>query len=134
MGEEIDLKELVFGYLRHWKWFLISVFVTLFLGYMYIKKSALLYSASSTIMIKNDRRGGMSEELAAFKELSILGSNNKNVDNEIQVLKSRKIISQVVKKLNLNIIYISIGRIRDNEMYNNSPIKVIFNKKNNILN
>ena len=97
-NDTLNIKDELSKYIRYWKWFVLSVIVALIMGKLYVKKSTLLYSASSTIMIKNDRRSGMSAELAAFKELSVLGGGgNKNVDNEIQVLRSRKILSEVVR-------------------------------------
>ena len=39
-------------------------------------------------IIKNDKKGGLSDELAAFGDLGIVGGSSKNIDNEIEILTS----------------------------------------------
>ena len=95
--------------------------------FLFLRYSTPKYSASTTILIKNDQKGGISAELAAFEDLGIVGGSNKNIDNEIQILKSRKLIGDVVKKLNLNTTYFVEGRVIESEVYKrNSPILLNF--------
>src|SRR5690606_39687242 len=43
---------------------------------------------------------------------------------EIQILKSKSLTERVVKELHLNVSYVSEGKVRDTELYENVPIKV----------
>jgi hypothetical protein len=52
------------------------------------------------------------------------------MDNEIEVIKSRKLIKKTLNELGFNIIYINEGRIKDGEIYNNCPIKILFYNQN----
>src|SRR5690606_39035799 len=45
-------------------------------------------------------------------------------ENEIQILKSKSLTERVVKELHLNVSYVSEGKVRDTELYENVPIKV----------
>ena len=45
----------------------------------------------------------MLSELSAFSDMGIESGLKNNLDNEIEILKSRTLIENTVKKLNLNI-------------------------------
>lgn len=133
IDNSINIRAEIETYLVHWLWYVIGVVFCVVIGYLYNRYTKPQYNATSTILIKNDKKGGISEELAAFKELGGLGSTNKNIENEIQILKSRKIIGDVVKSMNLNVTYLSEGRIKINDIYKNSPIRIDFIKKDSSL-
>ena len=78
-------------------------------------------------MIKDNQKSGISKELAAFEDLGIVGGSANNTDNEIEILKSRKIIGAVVDALHLNTVYYTKGRIKTSELYGNrKPIHVVW--------
>src|SRR4051812_16117001 len=83
------LKDLLTKYLLHWRWFLLSIIVCLLLGFVYLRYNAPVYEVNATILIKDDKKGGtIGDELSAFQDLGIL-KNSNNIDNEIEILKSR---------------------------------------------
>ncbi|MBA3707171.1 MAG: polysaccharide biosynthesis tyrosine autokinase, partial [Bacteroidetes bacterium] len=65
--------------------------------------------------------GSISDELSAFEDLGIL-KNNKNIDNEIEILRSRSLMTRVVNELHLNISYYSYGRPIEHERFFDTPI------------
>lgn len=121
-NDTINIRAELEKYLIHWKWFALGVLLTLIGAFLFLRYSTPKYSASTTILIKNDKQGGISEELAAFEDLGIVGGSSKNIDNEIEIIKSRKLINDVIQTLNLNISYLTEGRIKESEVYKNSPI------------
>lgn len=127
--QENNLKDSLLKYLRHWKWFLLSLFVSLALGFVYLRYQTPLYEVNATILIKDDKKGEISSELSAFEDLGIL-KNNKNIDNEIEVLKSRTLMTMVVKELNLDVSYFSYGRPIEHERYHNTPVTLNYTVKN----
>ena len=131
--DSLNIRSEIEKYLSHWKWYGVSLFLCLVLGYLYNRYTKPQYNATATILIKNDKKGGLSDEFAAFKDIGFLGGSNKNIENEIQILTSRRIIGDVVKSNNLIITYISEGRIKNNEVYKNSPIRINFISKDSIL-
>lgn len=133
VDDSINIRSEIEKYFIYWRWYLICVILFLFLGYLYNRYTKPLYNAVSTILIKNDKKGGLSDELMAFQDLGGLGSSNKNIENEIQILTSRKIIGDVIKSQNIILTYISQGRIKKDEVYKNSPIVIDFLKKDSLL-
>ncbi|MFT4800367.1 MAG: tyrosine-protein kinase Etk/Wzc, partial [Flavobacteriaceae bacterium] len=128
-SDTLNIKEELEKYLFHWKWFLLCLLISLLGAFLFIRYSSPLYSASTTIMIKDNQKSGISKELAAFEDLGIVGGSANNTDNEIEILKSRKIVGSVVDSLNLTTLYFTEGRIKSSELYTRSPIKIIFDNE-----
>ncbi len=123
----INIRAELEKYLIHWKWFILGVVVSLTLAFLNLRYSTPKYSATTTILIKNEQKGGLSGELAAFQDLGIVGSSGKNIGNEIQIIKSRKLIFAVIEKLKLNIKYMIEGRVKESEIYRKKPIAFVLN-------
>lgn len=127
----VNIREELEKYLFYWKWFVLGIAISLAIAFFYLRYSTPQYSALTTIMIKDNQKSGISKELEAFKDMGIVGGGSgNNTDNEIQILKSRKIIGAVVDSLKLTTVYFVEGRVKRSEVYNNNPIKIIFNAKN----
>ena len=119
----IDVQEILFRYLACWKWFLLSFFVCILLGLVYLRITVPVYDVSSVIMIKDEKKGGgLSSELSLFDGMNVLG--NTSTDNEIEVLKSKSLIRDVVKDLALYVNYTEKGFLKKKSLYKSSPIQV----------
>ena len=95
----------------------------------------LYQRASESILIKGNKKSGLSAELEAFKDLGIVGGSSvNNTDNEIEILKSRKVIGNVVDSLGLDVVYYVSGRVIESEVYKSTaPIQLEFTKKDPLL-
>ena len=125
--DDFNLKEEIFSYLIYWKWFLVGISICFFSVFVYLRYYIVEYNAVSTILIKDEKKGGTSE-LSAFSELNIF-SGKSSVENEIAILKSRKLSQNVIDKLNLDITYFSQGRVISKELYDSTPYKLVFIQK-----
>ena len=74
--------------ISHWKWFVLSVAVCLAAAAFYILKTVPVYSRSSSVLIKEDRRSGsVSADIAsAFSDLGV-GQTWVNVGNELHLAR-----------------------------------------------
>ena len=132
--EEINLRDQLDAYLVHWKWFVISVVLCVILALVYLRYATPQYSVSATIMIKDDKKGGMmNSELSAFQDIGLFGNVSNSVDNEMEVLRSRTLMENVVKKLGLNVVYYTKGNIRTSEAYKSTPVYVNFSLPDSVL-
>ncbi|UJH67035.1 GumC family protein [Allomuricauda sp. SCSIO 65647] len=132
MGENIDLKDLIRSYTKHWKWFALSVFVALSLAYLFLKYTTPLYLAEAKIKIIEDESASGGIDL--FKELDIFSGSQNQVEDEIEIINSRSNMIEVVKKLGLNTQVIALGNIRDSEIYVNPPVNINFIMADSLLN
>lgn len=135
-NDRLNIRVEIEKYLRWWKWFVVAGILSLVLAFLYLRYSTPKYKAVTTILIKDNKKSGISAEFEAFKDLGIIGGgSSNNPDNEIEILKSRRIIKNVVDKLDLDVFYYVSGRVKETEVYkNSSPIKINFIKKDSALN
>jgi tyrosine-protein kinase Etk/Wzc len=128
--DKIDFRTEIDKYRVYWMWFVIGIFIALSTAYFYLKYSPPQYSASAFIMITDNLKSGISEELKAVADLGIVGTGStNNPENEIFIIKSRKIVGTMVDSLELNISYFEEGRVNTIETYGNSSIKLKFINK-----
>jgi tyrosine-protein kinase Etk/Wzc len=125
-ADNFDIRELTEKYIIHWKWFVMGVIACLMFAALYIRYQIPVYSATATILVKDDKKGGLQSELAAFSDLGVMSGVKSNVDNEIEVIKSRNIIRKTIKKLGFTVTYITEGRVKTLEEYKDKPIEFAF--------
>lgn len=130
---EVNLREQLDKYLIHWKWFILSVFLCLVLAFLYLRYTATSYEASTSILVKDEKKGGMLSELSAFADLGMGGSLKSNVDNEIEILKSRTLVESTIKELHLNVGLFVEGNVVDRDIYGETPINVYFINKTELF-
>ena len=114
----IGLLEMSFPYLINWKWFLISLVITLGGIYIYLRYATPIYKATSSILVRDESKGGVKSQLSAFQDMGLTMGIKNNVDNEIVILKSRTLIAKTVNRLNFNVTYLFSGKIKETELYN----------------
>ncbi len=119
----LELKSLFFKYLRYWYLFAISLALALGVWHYYMKYSVPVYQVKARFLVK---AGGNDKNLTGTQDVfSGLGagiSNSVDVSNELEIIKSRFVVGKVVKALNLTVSYTIIGRIKNSELYDRSPI------------
>lgn len=121
--QDFQISAIIGQYASHWKWFVFVAFVSLSIAYVYLRYTIPQYRASTTILVKDEKNGGLSSELAAFADMGI-GGGKSNLDNEIEILKSRTLITSTVRKMNLNVAFVVEGKIVNTDLFKNSPIMV----------
>ena len=123
--EKIDIQELLFKYIIHWPWFVGSVIFCLILAWGYLHIATPVYNISATVLIKDDKKGGsgMSPDLEGLG-LGGLMTSSKNIDNEIEVLRSKTLVKEVVNQLNLFVTYQDEDEFPAKELYKTSPVLV----------
>ena len=121
--EEFSLAEVFFRYLRHWKFFVISIVICLGLAYIYLRYTTPEYRVSSRIIINDERRGETLDMSSAFNDIGLFRPKN-NLDNEIEVLRSWSLAKSVGDSLRLNVSYFRSGNIKKIEIYRRTPVFV----------
>ncbi|HHT30817.1 polysaccharide biosynthesis tyrosine autokinase [Petrimonas mucosa] len=111
----IDVVSILMKYLSYWKWFLISLFICLTIAAVYLFYTLPQFRVETSILFKDDQRGGGASEITVFKEMGVIRQKN-NVDNEIEILKKSLIVERVVRKLGIYVSYVElkpskVGRI-----------------------
>ncbi len=131
-SEEINLNEILKPYLLKWPWFIISAIIALIIGYFALKFMTPVYKVQTTVLIKDAKNNSGSGEMGVLQDLSGFGGMKTNsVDNEIEILKSKKLMRDVVTARNLQTDVFAEHKFKDTELYKeSSPIEIkIINEK-----
>lgn len=122
------LRDAWFLCLAYWKWFLLSVILTLSGAYYYLLCTPKTYVASASILIKPDNnRGNSPDQLLARQRMTVEGASDAQMTNEILALSSATITRTVAERLNLDVEYARKGMFHDKVIYGSElPVKVEF--------
>lgn len=109
--------------LSYWHIFLISFAIALFGIQTYLKYTTSIYSASSTIIVKDatqninpfDTKGGSMDNPY---------SRNYNLLNEIKILSSKRLIDITLQELNWTFNGYLEGKLKATEMYKDFPFTI----------
>ena len=78
---KFNIREQIDKFLIHWRWFVISVIISLFLAFIYLRYATPEYNVTATILIKDEDKGGLASEFSAFEDLGFMPGVKSNVDN-----------------------------------------------------
>ncbi|MEZ4793623.1 MAG: polysaccharide biosynthesis tyrosine autokinase [Gelidibacter sp.] len=126
----IDIVEL---YLSKWKLILLCVLMAIALAFLYIRYSTPQYQANATIKLKQDENSKKLSEISAIQNYGIFSNDYSKVIDEVEIIKSRAIISQVAKDLKLNIQYYVSGKVKAQEAFIDPPVSINFFENDSLV-
>ena len=119
--DEFQILNVFRDILRNWHYFLIAG--VLFTGFalLYVRFTLPVYQASSSILIddENSSPANVTDLLS-----SDLFGTNLNLPTEIGILRSRTVLQETIRRLNLETQYWSTTSYPSQPLYPKSPIKV----------
>ena len=119
-NEDGMVQQWVLKFFPYWPLFLVSAILAICVGYFYLKYfTTPVYMANATIIIKDEKKGN--EESQLTESLDQL-SSKKIVENEMEVIQSRKLMADVINKLGLYAPIYEKGEYKTTSAYLTSPI------------
>ena len=124
--EQVNIQEIFFRYLIHWPWFVVSVIICVACAWGYLRLTTPVYNITATVLIKDDKKGGGASMSSELEKMGLDGfvSSSNNVDNEIEVLRSKSLAREVVNNLGLFVTYMDEDRFPKRDLYRTSPVLV----------
>ena len=118
----IDIKKEAGYYLFFWPYFLAGVIIALVSAFLYIKTADRIYTSSAQLQIKKP-----AEDAASFLTggMEFFGFDQVNVENDIAVLTSQHILSQVVERLDLQTKIYTVGRVNASLQFDNDYTRFV---------
>src|SRR6478736_9054095 len=95
---ESFFQHLAIKYLPFWPFFAVLFLLSLALAFLYLQYTSPLYESSASILIKDEKKG---QEDSKMEELLNLFNTKKIVENELEILRSNEVISEVVLQMRL---------------------------------
>jgi tyrosine-protein kinase Etk/Wzc len=115
------LSDVLFKYIPYWPVFVILMAISMFGAWFYLRITPKMYEANASIMVKDEQKGveptKMEEQLDQF-------SGKKIIENEVEVLKSKTLMGEVVKNLDLYATFFEEGEMAPKAAYTTSPIMI----------
>src|SRR3569833_566 len=115
--EQTSFGELLMKYLYHWKWYALSIVISIALAFTYIKITTPLFQIETDLLIKQDKNNanaGAGDDI--LKSMNLF-SSDKIIDNEVQILRSYTLTEKVIKALGLEVSYYGVGSLRKYPIY-----------------
>lgn len=98
--DTIDLKELFFSLIAQWKVIALCVILSLICALLYLRVTPNTYSTDALVQVEDSKGAGAA---ALLGDLSSVVDQKSPAQAEIEILKSRMVLGQVIQDLNLNI-------------------------------
>ncbi|GEA68784.1 polysaccharide biosynthesis tyrosine autokinase [Acinetobacter baumannii] len=138
--DSIDLKELFFSLIAQWKIIACCVILSLICALLYLRITPDTYAVDAIVQVE-DSKGAASAALLGDLSKVTGGLGQKSpTDAEIEILKSRMVLGQVIHNLNLDIKIKDnqssfIGKLvsQDKSRFEYRNDAVIYNNQNNKL-
>lgn len=120
-----NLNEFLFLIFRKWYWLFLSGIIAFGAAWYYLQTQDEVYEVQGSMFI---RKPDSNIESQALLKLGVLQGANSyfNLETEMQILGSRKLMRQVVDSLNINNTYFLSGFFRDEELFGkDSPVRLV---------
>lgn len=120
----VSMRDVLMVCVSNWKWFVLSLFITMGLAVLYLLKTPQVHTCTTSILIKSSENESNTE-----KELQELGiyQSSSNMTNEILSLSTTVIASEIVDRLSLDVNYLHEGTFHKEVVYGlDLPVTVIF--------
>ena len=119
----INIKEFLIK-CYHYLWlFILMLVIAMFCAWLYLRYTPPTYSVSATLLIRNDSKAGGAQDV--FSDLKLYRENT-NKQNELQILRSRKLMTRVVNTLGLQYSYYIVGNVKTTNLYDEAPFELQF--------
>jgi capsular exopolysaccharide synthesis family protein len=116
-----DVFQQIFKYLRYWYYFLISIIICFFGVKYYLNHTVPIYESKAAVKIIDDSKNSFS---LPTNGISLFARTKINLDNEIEILKSHRILEKVSENLDLNTKYFKAGYFNKYEIWKNRPFTI----------
>ena len=109
----------------NWQWFVLSLLICILCGWLYVRYTMPTYQMSARILIKDDnsQRSNAAQVQSDGEDFGFL-SNSAGIENEVEVIRSRTLLREVVRDLKLYVEYRSVGQVTKPIVYGVQPVNV----------
>ncbi|MEC5145327.1 polysaccharide biosynthesis tyrosine autokinase [Chitinophaga sp. 212800010-3] len=119
----LDLRRILDVFIEYWYLFIVFILIGFSAVWLYLRYTTPDYKVKAKILIRDDQKGGNVPGQELLQQLEIF-SNKSNVQNEVEILRSRSLMEKVVRSLQLNVSYFITGRIKEAEMFEMLPFQL----------
>jgi hypothetical protein len=119
----LDLRNEILKYLPFWFWFVGFITVALLVANIYLRYTPNTFETTAKIKILDNSNSSFR---MPSDGISIFGRSKLNISNELEVLKSYRILGIVVTEMDLMDSYYVPGRFIKTEVWETSPLHIVW--------
>ncbi|MCH6202166.1 polysaccharide biosynthesis tyrosine autokinase [Aquiflexum sp. LQ15W] len=119
-AKPIDIKYYLIKYSRYWPLYGTCIFIAMVLVFLFHRYSVEEYQVQGSVLIKPKN----SPEVRILDRSNIFSGSN-NLENDILLFTSKNLAEEALKKLHFDVSYYASTNIKEVELYDKSPIKVL---------
>lgn len=116
----VNIKKEIGKYLKKWPWFLLSLALFYSGARIYLKYTQAQYNSKTSLKLSESK--GNSNALSDLKNLGMGVSGDNELQGETTIIVSKPILKTVAQNLNLGVSFFSLGKIKEVELYKDSPV------------
>ena len=120
-AEENIAQKVVSKYIPYWPVYILAVILGVAVAFIYLKFTIPIYEASATLIIKDEKKGNEESKLMEFQDPI---SAKKIVENEVEIIQSRRLMKDVVEKLGLYAPITEKGDYKNTSAYLSFPLVI----------
>ncbi|MBK0381655.1 polysaccharide biosynthesis tyrosine autokinase [Pedobacter sp. SD-b] len=117
-----SIKSILVKYLYHWPLFVLILLLALSAAVVYIHFAKPSYQITATLIINENKKSP--DQQSALSQIDLL-SSSKQIENEMEIIKSNRLISQVIKELQLATVFRKKEGLIFSNLYKSSPVRLI---------
>ncbi len=121
--QSFNLKQFIYEKVfNYWYIYVICMALALVIANYYLWYSTPIYTSTTSVMLGMDEKKFANQDL-----LAQLGSfeNTGGIESQMQIIKSRNIITRTIQQLDFRFSYFLEGDIKTSELYKNCPFELI---------
>ena len=118
-----NFRSLLQTFILNWQWFALSLIICLGVTAIYLRYTTPRYSAIAKMLIKDEDNPRGKTSFMNATNLGII-SNTEGIDNEMEILTSHALATDVVRDLKLYVSYEMKGRVKNVLIYKHQPVTV----------
>ncbi|EOR95056.1 Tyrosine-protein kinase Wzc [Arcticibacter svalbardensis MN12-7] len=115
-----DIKHTLVEVFTHWRILSITLLLALAGAFLYLQVAKPAYEINATILIKDETRNP--NQQSVLHELDLTQSL-KIVENEIEIIRSKQLIGQVINDMQLWVVYQQKKGLWYKDIYKTNPVK-----------
>lgn len=119
--DESLIVQMLAKYFTYWPLFVLFFVLSVVASFIFLRYSVPKYQATASLIIKDEKKG--SDDSKLMESLNMINTK-KIIENEIEILQSRPLIDEVVKKLYLYAPMYHEGKIKELSAYMDAPVIV----------
>ena len=131
--EVLNFREIFAKYLYHWPLYILLIAICGGVGFVYSKLVKPGYEIKASLVLSDDKNANSNSHKDALDQLE-LSDAPKIVENEMEIMKSRNLVSKVVNDLKLWVSYSQDSKlVKKEDLYKKSPVEFKIIKNNGLL-